>query len=468
MQLMRYLLVLCAVGWISCQYNSIGLRKTMEGVKSDFKRKFMQIFSTIRYIEFYDISKPLINIPIPNPTVTLSEIRLSSLTLNDKANLDFKVNTHPHFVDIVRKKELNLGWTATLNAKWNFGFGPFVFQEGSLKTSITGDGTTFRFRFNENYKESNASISSKWKCSPINLKESEPFGFILGYVNDALNDILSSIDKEMNKYGVLVLNLMTYGKSLKRVAIRGKLSEADSYIVSEIGNLVRPTEKFPLNAKFNSFLLDMETHEKAAIDYPFSPGEHDAHDVAFYLGYRAAQAIASKFLTVSFANFTIGAKLQQELFGRRLTVRSLIPFCPRLAGEYDPTKELDLQCALLTADFGTAKFTCAFNLTSTKTTILLIDELRWNKHITLGYDVNTKEVTIENGAKGFSSLVAKNAYMRSHAARQLMLFLMPVSSYLAEASALRLKPVLDKDELDYVAQDFRVNEWLAVYYKVTG
>lgn len=439
----------------------------MEGVKSDFKKKFMHVLSTIRYIEFYDISKPLIDIPIPNPTVTLSEIRLSWLKLNDGTDPAFKVDVQPHFVDIATEKPLELGWSATLDAKWSFGFGFLVFQEGSLRASVAGSETRFKFRFSENYKESNASISTNWKSSPLEFKESEPFGFILSYINEAVNDILSSIDEEMSKYGALVLNSMIYGKTLKRVAIRGKFSEADSYLVSEVEKLAAPTEKFPLNAKFTSFLLDMETHEKAAIDHPFSPAQDGAHDVAFYLGYRAAQDIASLFFAVSVTNFTIGAKLQEELFGHRLTVRSLISFCPRLAGEYDPTKELDLQCTVLATDLSTVKFTCAFNLTSTKTTVLLIDELHWNKHIVLGYDVKTKEVTIESGAKGFSSLVARNAYMRSHAARRFMLFLMPVSSYLAEILALKLRPVLDKDGLEFAAQEFRANQWLAVYYKIT-
>eukprot|EP00826_Nyctotherus_ovalis_P037209 TRINITY_DN337_c0_g2_i2.p1 TRINITY_DN337_c0_g2~~TRINITY_DN337_c0_g2_i2.p1 ORF type:complete len:471 (+),score=109.42 TRINITY_DN337_c0_g2_i2:140-1552(+) len=447
MKLLRHLLVFCIVSWASCQYNSIGLRKVLSGVTKDFKKNFAQVFSSIQYMEFYDISSPFNEILLDS-TLTLSEIRLDKISF-DASALKFNITPQDKSLNITSANNLNLKVTAELSANWLYKVSFAEVFEGTFSANLMAEETKFGFELNVEYNRSVAKVEHMWN---INSSMIKGFGDY-EYVHEGLRDIVQNqlfpkVNEELSKYGMLVLNLMTYGKSLRRIPVKGNLPTLRPYVIkSEISGLENPKGAAPLDVKFSSHIMDEMTHRKTPISHDFGQTEAVAGgDVSFYLGYGAAKAVFNAFLVTSMETFLVGEELQKTWFKYRLTVRALLPFYPRLADQYNPDKPIDLTCTVLSSDMKAVKYTCVFILSeSPGTSILPIDELYWNKTETLSFVDADKEIVIRNDVKTFGGVVMKSVSIGEFAARQIMFFLSPVSEYLASVLMLKVKPVSEFD-----------------------
>lgn len=468
MKLLRHLIVFCIVGWANCEYNSIGLRKTLNGVTKDFKKNFAQVFSSMQYMEFYDLSSPFNEILLDS-TLTLSEIRLDKISL-DTGALNFTVTPQNKSLTITNTSNLNLNVSAELNANWLYKVSFAEVFEGTFSANLKAERTSFEFNVSVEYNKSVAKMDHVWKIANSSIKGFGDYEYVHEGLREIVqNQLFSKVNEELSKYGMLVINLLAYGKSLRRIPVRGNLAAPRPYVIkSEVSGLESPKGAVPLDVKFSSYIMDEMTHRKTLIAHNFGQAEATADgDVSFYFGYDAAKTVFNAFLVTSMETFLVGEELQKTWFEYRLTVRTLLPFYPRLADQYNPDKPVDLTCTVLGSDAKAIKYTCAFVLSeSPGSSILPIDELYWNRTETLTFVDADREIAIKNSATGFGGIVMKSVGIEEFAARQVMFFLSPVSEYLASALTLKVKPVSDFDGWKVKAHVVHPGKSIEVTYEI--
>lgn len=467
MKLLGYLLIFGFIGFSSCQYTAIGVRKSEAYIKKLFIDTFNYTFPLIHYIEFYDISVPF-NKAILDSTLTLSEIRLSNLKF-DTGKLAFNVTPQDHSLVISNgKKAVNLEVTADLEARWTYKFGPIETQDGTFNAKLKASQTNFTFEFAEDYSKSKSMMNNVWEITKSEIKGFGAYDKIREAINEMVKKQLSSkIDEEIGKYGVLLLNLMTYGKIFRRIKVKGQITNSNPFIImSEVTGMLNPKGKAPFNVKYESIIMDEMTHKKAVLNSVFD-GEKDMQgDVSLHVGLGAAKTIFNHYISTSFESFLIDESKQVEIFKQKLTIRSLLPFYPRLAERFDPAKNVDLSCSILSAGLDKINYTCAFFLASPNNVVaLLIDELQWDNLQELSFDDTEKAIVIKNAVKSFSSIVIKNVHIEEYAARQLMFFLKPLSDYLANISVVKIMPETKQENLNYVGSHYHAGESIEVWYK---
>lgn len=466
MKFLGYLFIFGLIGFNSCQYTGIGIRKSEAYVKKLFADTFNYVFPLIHYIEFYDISIPF-NKMVFDSKLTLSEIRLSKLTFNDK--LDFEVVNEGKSLIIKNGKDIgNLNIKAELSARWTYSFGPAKTQGGTYNAKLEANGKAFNFEFAEDYSKSKSRMENAWKVSSSEIKGFGAYGKIREAIDGMVKDqLFSKIDEEINKYGALLMNLMTYGKSLRRIKVEGRIEKSNPFVLmSEVVGMVNPQPKTPFNVKYESIIMDEMTHKKAILNESFTANNDIKHNVSFYIGLGAAKTILKHYITTAFESFLIDSTKQNEIFKDPLSIRLLASFYPRLAERFDLSEEVDLSCTILTADMDEVKYTCAFSLAHSKNVVvLLIDELQWKNLGELSFDDTSKTVVIKNKVTSFSSIVIKSVYIEEYVARQLMFFLKPLSDYLADTSMVKIYPNIDEN-LDYAGSESHAGESFEVWYKV--
>jgi len=479
MKLLGYLSIFFIIGWAGCQYTSIGVRKYTNGTKKDFEKLFYEVFGNVNYIELYDISQ-LFNKILLNSYLTLSQIRLSGITL-DKKHLNLSLINQEKFLDIASPNgDLNLNWKANLSAKWSFRVGFSTIQEGTFTAELEAENTSFSFKFFTNYSESTAQMNNQWK---INKSDIKGYGLYKG-MHEGLKDMVHNnlslkIDEELGKYGRILLDLMTYGRSFRRIPIKAKYKgqEVNDFVpnefvlVNEISGLMRPVDSTPLNIKFNSFMMDEMTHRREIINTPITTSSYLSEaDLLFYLPYNISRKIFNYFLVSSYETLFIKTDKAEKLFKQDFTIRTLAKFYPKLAEEHTMDKKLELGCTISSADLNAVNYTCAFFSTeSENNTVFLIDTLMWRKQLKVDVDLNAHEkpIVISSEAKNFDRIVIKGIKIEERATRQLMYFFKPLSDYLVDITTIYVYPVSSKDNLEVIKPKHDAQRNLMVPYNVS-
>lgn len=270
--------------------------------------------------------------------------------------------------------------------------------------------------------------------------------------------LFPKINEDLGKFGVTLLDLVTYGKSFRRIPVRANYIEEGKkanvlVIVNEIKEVQSHKGGAPLQIKFNSYIMDEKTHRKQILKRTNNLIKDSTNtilvDCSFILDYDVPMTIFDFALMNFFETLYIEKTKQEKIFNQRLKIKTLAQFYPRLTDEHYPELELELTCTVLNIITTDVKITCAFSLTEHKDSIvLLIDELVWKRRLkeTIGSKVGgeNEPLVIENTAEGFSSILVKSIRIEEFAAKQLMFFLKSLSDYLAKVTAINVHPVTTK------------------------
>jgi hypothetical protein len=484
MKLLGYLLLVCVIGWATCQdrnlayklgaYNSIGLLKSRNGTEKEFKTNFLQIFSDTRYIEFYDISQPFNKIVL-NSYLTLSQIKLRNITFDKKAlssNLTFSDNelniTNP-------EKELNLKFTAEMTANWGYKIGISEINHGTFTALLEADKTKFSFNFFTNYSKSTATINNEWKIIKSDIKGYGAYKEIHEGLKDMVDkNLVPKINEELGKYGTLLLDLMIYSRSFRKMAIKANHVEEnrDAYtyvLMNEVSGLNKPNKTFPLDIMFNGYILNEQTHKKRILNNTnFKPDIKNSSDIVLFFNSSTLAELPRIILEDSFEILLIDNNTQQKLFNQTFKIKTLTKFYPRISEEYNPETELELTCTLLNNKTSVV-YTCAFSLVETKDIVFHIDKLEWkpNYNITVDKENSTHPstfITLNTETKSFSSIKIKSVQIEEFAARQLMFFLNPLTDYLVKRSGVSLYTTSPRDNLAIEFEEISEG-YVAIFYK---
>jgi len=386
--------------------------------------------------------------------LTLSQIQLEKISIiSDKKDFDYGLKIRNDNLEIADSGNSSLVWKAELKAKWSFKVGFSTIQEGTFTAGLEAKNTTFSFKFFEDYSKSSANVTNDWKITKSEIKGYGAYKEIHEKLKSMVKEKLSlKINEELTKHGDLLLYLMTYSRSFRKMSVTSHTEIGKtlySYVLmNEINKLGEPEANNPLKIMFGGYMLNEQTHTKRPLNYSSMSSNPTDVDIVLSFNQNTLKEVFNAFLADSFETLFFNKTELEKLLGDSFNIKTLARFYPRIAGAYDPEEKLELGCTLLNKN---NEYTCAFFLAGNKPDmVLLIDKLEWGQNFNFSYLNDTRQsITIENKPGNFKSIAIESVKIDQLSAIQLMLFLKPLSDHLTKISVIKLNTVSKSDDLVY-------------------
>eukprot|EP00826_Nyctotherus_ovalis_P049065 TRINITY_DN5862_c0_g1_i1.p1 TRINITY_DN5862_c0_g1~~TRINITY_DN5862_c0_g1_i1.p1 ORF type:complete len:546 (+),score=102.21 TRINITY_DN5862_c0_g1_i1:156-1640(+) len=422
--------------------NSFELRmECRNGVTPALAKAFSDTLSQLRYLELYDMSLPVKLFP-DYGVMTFSDIKFSQFNIakNFKQN-EIRYNNYEGLVTFELIKNSSFKAKAKLGFNETFKAEDVPIYKHEYYPGIDSKKTTFAVTFRMETKVIGGSLSLGWNLTtPI----SEENNNIDNARRKILNEMLfPELEKEFNRHLISIANKIIYNDIYNEIFLTSKNTE-DRFI-----SLRNELKKFCfpiinghayLAFKFTSSIYNSVTRTSTPLEGTFAPSEfrfpvhlYLRHEDMVKLYFAAARYYAPQTVL-------IGKEMQKKYFGSDLTVSSLIPFCPKLADQFDPSKKLDFACTLLTTSSATEPmhFKCAFLLRNPqKSPVLVIDRLSLGGKLKIALrGGESAELVLDNTV--FHSMEIRSVRLPSHSLQQLRVFLKPINTAMQEMTALSL------------------------------
>ena len=394
-----------------------------------------------------------------NSYLTLSQIQLEKIRIVSGENkLGYDLNIQDDHLDIFSfKNGSKLEWKAELNAKWTFKVGFSTIHEGKFKADLEAKDTIFSFKFFTNYSNPSAKVTNDWKITKSDIGGHGAYREIEEKLKSMVKEnLFLKINEELTKHGALLLDLMTYSRSFRKMPVKNhteiKKTPYSYVLVNKIKKLEKPEQKNPLKIMLSGDILNEQTHKKRTLYNLSRSSISDGADIVLSFNLNTLNQVFSASFTDSFETLFFNKAKLIELFHDLFNITTLARFYPRIAEEYEPRLELELSCTLLNAKY---EYTCAFFLVEDKhkrerDIVFLIDKLEWEQKLDFTCPKNASDsIIIENKANNFKSIVIESVKIDPFSARQLMFFLKPLNDHLGQISAIRLDPVSSRDNLTF-------------------
>lgn len=422
--------------------NSFELRmQCASGVIPALAKAFSDTLPLLRYLELYDMSIPVKLFPNYG-VMTFSDIKFSQFNITKNFGQDeLKYNSYEGLVtfelikDSSFKAKAKLSFNETLKAEDT----PIYKHE--YYPDIDSKKTTFVVKLRLGMKRIEGSLSLGWNLTtPISEEDNNVDNARRKILNEKL---FPALEKEFNRYLISIVNKVIYNDIYNEIFLTSKNTEGRFVALrNELKEFNLPiiNGHAYLTFKFASSIYDSVTRTSTPLEGTFAPSESRS-PVHLYL--RHEDMVKLYLAAVRYyipQSLLIGEEMQKKYFGSDLTVSSLIPFCPRLADQFDPAKKLDFACTLLATSTSTEPihFKCAFLLRDPqKSPVLPIDRVSLGGRLKIAPGSGeAAELVLDNAV--FHSMEIRSVWLPNHSLQQLKLFLRPINTAIQEMAALNL------------------------------